>query len=153
MLCRISGWGIAFILAAAPGWAADAGSGRPQAVQTLRSLADHGDIGAQFRIGRLYEAGDGVRQDVSEAARWYRMAAEQGNRPAQGALGRLLAGGGGVAGDPVLAHMWLSLATRPPVPAGDEHASLAALLTEVAARLAPDQRAEAERLARAWKPR
>ncbi|CAA7626800.1 FOG: TPR repeat, SEL1 subfamily (fragment) [Magnetospirillum sp. SS-4] len=122
-------------------------------IQTLRSLADHGDMAAQVRIGRLYEAGEGVGRDMVEAARWYRMAAEQGNRPAQAALGRLHAQGTGVAVDPVRAHVWLSLALSGPTAGTDDHDRLAALRAEVAASLAPDQLAEAERLARAWKPR
>lgn len=60
-------------------------------IQTLRSRAEHGDIGAQAQIGRIYESGQGVRQDLVEAARWYRLAAEQGNAAAQASLDRLTA--------------------------------------------------------------
>jgi TPR repeat protein len=122
-------------------------------LQSLRSLADHGDLGAQVRIGRMYETGDGIGQDVVEAGRWYRMAAELGNRAGQAALGRLFAGGLGLPQDLAQAYFWLSLAVRPPVTVGEAHDWTVALRDEVATKLAPDQRAEAERLARNWSPR
>jgi TPR repeat protein len=38
-------------------------------------------------LGHLYEIGDGVPEDFTEAAKWYRKAAEQGNAEAQLYLG------------------------------------------------------------------
>lgn len=48
---------------------------------------------AQLALARLYENGRGVRQDYSEALRWYRAAAEQGDAAAQTAVGFFYYGG------------------------------------------------------------
>jgi hypothetical protein len=58
----------------------------------------------------LYEKGEGVVKDASEAARWYRRAAEQGLLQAQLYLGGLYTTGNGVPMNPLLAYQWLSLA-------------------------------------------
>ena len=48
-----------------------------------RAAAGQGFAAAQYNLGTLYENGDGVPQDKSEAAKWYRAAAEQGDEDAQ----------------------------------------------------------------------
>jgi TPR repeat protein len=40
---------------------------------------DEGSPYAQYELGRAYEKGEGVPQDFTEAAKWYRKAAEQGS--------------------------------------------------------------------------
>ena len=65
---------------------------------------------------------------------------------AQFNLGVLYAHGLGVSQDYVLAHLWFSLAAAQ----GEEGAKAA--LDEAAARMAPSEIAEAERLANDWKP-
>jgi TPR repeat protein len=72
--------------------------------------------------------------------------AGQGDAKAQGDLGTAYVKGEGVPQDYVLAHMWFNLAAAQ----GNEDArqnrdSVAKLMT-------PDQVAEAQRLARQWKP-
>lgn len=63
-------------------------------------LAGAGDPVAQFNLGKLYEYGGGsVRQDYTEAARWYREAADQGIAEAQNNLGLMYAQGLGVPRD------------------------------------------------------
>jgi TPR repeat protein len=54
-------------------------------LEALRSLADHGDVKAQFRLGKIYEEGIGVTPDPFEAARRYRQAAELGSAEAAAA--------------------------------------------------------------------
>ena len=63
---------------------------------------------AQFNLGKLYEFGGGeVRQDYSQAARWYREAAAQGVTAAQNNLGLLHSQGLGVPRDPRrAAELW-----------------------------------------------
>jgi Sel1 repeat-containing protein/trypsin-like peptidase len=73
-------------------------------------LAEHGDATAQYRLGVMYENGDGVGRDDAEAARWYRRAADQGYAMAQYKLGSMYRTGRGVDPDSVLAHMWYNLA-------------------------------------------
>ena len=93
----------------------------------------------------MYEAGWGV-QDYAEAARWYRKAADQGYAAGQWRLGLLYQQGYGVQQDYLQAHMWLNLAAAQ----GNEDAAKAR--DELAAKMAPDQIAQAQWLAREWKP-
>ena len=44
----------------------------------LLAKANAGDANAQFKIGVLYDLGQGVQHDNQQAAVWYRKAAEQG---------------------------------------------------------------------------
>ena len=52
----------------------------------FRKAAEHGYAKAQFRLGRMYENGQGVPQDDVEALKWYRKAAEKGDAEAIKAL-------------------------------------------------------------------
>jgi TPR repeat protein len=60
-----------------------------RAADGYRRAARDGDVGAQYRLGQLYERGLGVSKDPDEAAKWYRKAAEQGHDRAKEALERL----------------------------------------------------------------
>jgi TPR repeat protein len=115
------------------------------ATQLCRPLAEQGDVRAQLSLGGMYYNGQGVQQDYAEAAKWTRKAAEQGYTPAQADLGILYWNGQGVQPDVVLAYMWLSLATAHEPNAVGE-------LDLVASQMTPDEIAEAQRLAREWKP-
>ena len=122
----------------------DLGRGVPQddaeAVRWYRLAAEQGGTGAQYNVGIMYQDGRGVPQDETEAVRWYRLAANQGFATAQYNLGFMYRAGRGVPQDHVAAHMWLDLA-------GAE-----SLRDDVAAGMTPEQIAEAQRLAREWKP-
>jgi TPR repeat protein len=94
----------------------------------------------------MYDAGlSGLAQDHAEAVKWYRRAAEQGNVDAQATLGFRYERGQGVSKDYVLADMWLSWAAAKGYQCADKCDALAAKMT-------PAQIAEAQRLAREWKP-
>jgi len=54
----------------------------PDAVKFLSEAAEKGQAVAQYRLGTLYERGQGVAADPAKAAHWYEMAANQGNRKA-----------------------------------------------------------------------
>src|SRR5260370_38807342 len=43
-----------------------------------RELAVQGDRTAQFKLGEMYEEGNGVAKDCREAVRWYIVASGQG---------------------------------------------------------------------------
>lgn len=45
-------------------------------------LASHGNAEAQFKLGGMYEDGQGVPQNFDEARQWYEKAAAQGYQPA-----------------------------------------------------------------------
>ncbi|HQP31940.1 MAG TPA: tetratricopeptide repeat protein [Deltaproteobacteria bacterium] len=63
---------------------------RPVDLEAMYKAAQHGDVFAQFTLGRTYQEGRGVAPDPDKAAQWYRMAAEQGHVEAQFALAGLL---------------------------------------------------------------
>ena len=117
------------------------------AVQLFRPLAEQGNARAQGILGSMYELGQGVPQDYVEAEKWLRKAAEQGNATAQTLLGNIYGAGQGVPQGLVLAHMWFNLAAAQ----GNDDAKAARDI--VAKRMTPEQLAEAQRLAREWKPK
>ena len=82
---------VALFAPAAPAFA------QRDAAKATIERAQQGDAAAQFRLGEMYDLGQGVRQDYAEAVRWYRRAAEQGNARAQFALAEMIKNGDGVA--------------------------------------------------------
>ena len=118
-----------------------------KAYEDFKPLADGGDASAQYHLGLMYANGYGVAEDYSEAAKWFRRAAEQENPDAQSALGGMYAFGQGVPQDLVLAYMWLNLAATQ----GNSEAE--SLRDEIAETMTRSQVAEAQRLAREWKPK
>ncbi|HEY0266855.1 MAG TPA: hypothetical protein VGC16_08895, partial [Rhizomicrobium sp.] len=65
----------------------------PDAVKFLTQAAEKGQAVAQYRLGTLYERGQGVPTDAAKAAHWYEMSANQGNRKAMHNLAVSYAGG------------------------------------------------------------
>jgi TPR repeat protein len=123
-----------------------------QAIAWYRKAADQGNADAQFNLGAAYDNGQGVAQDYAQAIAWYRKAADQGDAFAQENLGSMYANGRGVTQDYVQAHMWFSLsASRAPYVALRDLAVEGR--NEVAVKMTPAQRAEAQRMAREWKPK
>jgi TPR repeat protein len=119
-----------------------------EAVRWFQLAADQGWAPAQHSLGVLYHKGEGVRQDYKEAIRWFRLAADQGQIEAQVLLGTSYAlGDSGVPQDYVQAHMWLNLAAAQ----GAKDASRAR--DRLAKEMTPAQIAEAQKLAREWKPK
>jgi TPR repeat protein len=150
------------------------GLGVPQdfgeALKWYRLAADQSSSYAENVIGIAYEHGLHVAQDDAEAFRWYRRAANKiyerpGNswiHSPQYNIAAMYASGRGTAQDYVQALMWFTLAaafgdTKPPGPLGIK-------LVDTSKYTAPEQRdrllplmtsaqiAEAERLARDWRP-
>jgi TPR repeat protein len=119
----------------------------PTALRLFRSLADQGDAVAQQRVGQMYERGLSVPQDYVEAVRWYRRAADQGFAVAQWLLATMYEGGYGVPQDYVQAHMWCNLSAAQ----GWEPATYCRAELEKA--MTPAQVADAQKLARNWKPK
>ena len=119
-----------------------------EAVKRYRLSADQGFADAQYRLGVMYVNGRGVPKDYLEAARLYRLAADQGNGSGQMGLGASYAEGKGVPKDYVQAYFWFTLAA---VNAGNP--VVAKMRDWVEKNLTPEQVAEAQRLAREWKPK
>jgi TPR repeat protein len=134
-----------------------AGQGVPQdlseAARWCRAAAEAGIAEAQCQLGDMHIKGQGVPQDDAEAAKWCRRAAEQGNAMAQMLLGAMYHNGQGVPRDYVQAEMWLTLALTgfPPSRAASRETA-GSLLNIVGAKLTESQIAQAQRLAREWKP-
>ena len=79
-------------------------------IRALHSLAEQGNVEAQFNLGLLYDQGRGVPKDKQEALRWYRRAAIQADMFAQNALGDNYWEGTGVPKDDREAVRWWRLA-------------------------------------------
>jgi uncharacterized protein len=104
----------------------------------------------------LYQLGEVIPHDYTEAVNWYRRAADQGLAVAQFALGAMYAHGQGVPEDAVRAHMWLSLsaAHAAQITGAQKLARDAQELRDnVAQKMTPEQILEAEQLAREWRPK
>jgi len=78
---------------------------------------------------------------------YLRLGANQGNDLAQRRLGQMYERGEGVQQDYIKAYMWYSLGTGKGVEAG------ARLRDALAKKMDPEQIAEAQKLAREWKPK
>ena len=134
----------------------DTGRGVPrddaEAMRWYRLGAAQGRALAQHNLGLMYGTGRGVPRDDAEAMRWYRLAAAQGEARAQNNLGFLYVTGRGVPQDDVQAHMWFTLAASRYSP-GRDRDRVVENRDRVARRMTPAQLAEAERLAREWKPK
>jgi len=123
-----------------------------ESVRWFRLAAEQDHVGAQNDLGVRYLGGWGIAKDLSEAAKWLRKAAEQGDAGAQFNLGNMYVEGKGVAKDFVAAYKWLNLAVAG---AEDERFRKYYLAgrSEVEAQMYPSQIAEAQRLAREFRPR
>jgi TPR repeat protein len=79
-------------------------------VQQLQVKAQKGFIAQQIELAEAYFTGEGVAQDVKQAAYWFQKAAEAGNPEAQNLVGYLYEAGVGVPADPARALHWYQLA-------------------------------------------
>jgi uncharacterized protein len=118
-----------------------------QARQWYAKAAAQGQAKAQFNLGTLYFNGEGVPKDYQQALRWFRLAADQGEALAQTKIAIMYDDGQGVPQDIVQAYKWYSLAATN----GDKPAPQ--LRDLIANKMTPAQIAEAQKLAREWKPK
>jgi len=91
------------------------------------------------------------RGDYATALRLFRPLGEQGNASAQYNLGVMYALGQGVPRDNVQAYMWFDLSAR--YLEGVERDRMVQIRDVIASDMTPAQIAEAEKLAREWKPK
>ena len=129
----------------------DEGTGVPQdyrqAMEWFEKAAKQGHVGAQVNLGTLYLQGEGAPQSDQMALFWFRRAAEQGHALAFAKLGWMSAQGRGVLQDFIQAHKWYNLA------AANGHKKAAEYRDALAKQMTPAQIAEAQQLAREWKPK
>tara|TARA_B100000953_G_scaffold127089_1_gene104771 strand:+ start:171 stop:734 length:564 start_codon:yes stop_codon:yes gene_type:complete len=76
------------------------------AFQEWLSLAEEGDVRAQYNIGWMNTYGIGTLKDYEQAVNWYRKSANQGFVHAQFNLGNMYLRGDGVEKDDTLAFSW-----------------------------------------------
>ncbi len=101
-------------IVAEPGTASAEPEMPPEEIGTeaLRTAAESGDPSAQFIVATRYLDGEGVPQDVNQAAHWYQKAALAGSAPAQYRLATLFERGRGVPRDPATALVWYQRAAE-----------------------------------------
>ena len=121
-----------------------------EALSWYRRAAEHGHAAAERAVGDFYQKGRGVTADATEALRWYRRAADADDIRAQYQLGQLYFDGTGVQRDYAAAYLWFSLAATQ-APLVDNRKGLLELRNIAAARLTPEEVAEAARRVAAWK--
>ncbi len=85
-----------------------------QAVPKLQAAADKGHEKAQYRLGRCYDKGYGVREDDKKAFEWYMKAARQDYAKAMYQVGRCYLKGKGVTANETEARKWLKRAINDP---------------------------------------
>ena len=135
----------------------DDGHGVPQdykeAMRWYGEAADKGNAEAQCNLGSMYVKGHGVPQDFDKASMWYETAAGKGNAKAMFNIGEMYASGKGVPQDDVLAYMWYTLAASH-FPASEiaDRNNVDLKRNEIALKMVPEEIAEANRMAREWKP-
>ena len=112
-----------------------------EAARWYRLAAKRGLAEAQNRLGMAYANGQGIVQEYAEAVRLYKLAASQGYTPSQYNLALSYGEGKGVPQDYIRAHMWLNLAAV-------KNSSIANDRDNYAAKMTPQQIAEAQKLAR-----
>ena len=79
---------------------------------TLMDAANRGNAAAQYEVGERHANGDGVTQDMAEAAKWFERAANQGLAAAQYRLATQYEKGRGVKQDDRLAREWYEKAAQ-----------------------------------------
>jgi TPR repeat protein len=89
-------------------------------------------------------------KDISKAQYWYRQAADQGDPFAEASLAILFNFGKGVERDYAQAYMWYERAAMH-AQSGNRD-TIIEMRDAMAGKLTPQQIAEAQRLARDWKP-
>jgi hypothetical protein len=77
-----------------------------KALSLLRKAADLGDAEAMYKLGQLYDRGNGVNQDYAQARQWYQKAAKTGSAKAMNNLGWQYQYAHGVNQDYAQARQW-----------------------------------------------
>ena len=118
-----------------------------QAKHWFEKAAEQGHVEAQVNLGMLYLLGQGAPESDQMALFWFRRAAKQEDALAFAKLGLMYALGRGVPKDLIQAHMWYNLSAAQ----GEKQAS--EFRDVLVKRMTPAQVAEAQNLAREWKPK
>ena len=125
---------------------------KPTLKHTLAAIILVLSVTAPLAAGPFEDANAAYRDgDYATALRLYRPLADQGNDDAQAALGAMYELGYGVPQDYVQAHMWFNLVGART--SDDKKRDFAVKYRDaIAAKMTSVQIAEAQKLAREWKP-
>jgi TPR repeat protein len=128
----------------------------PVIYELVKKAAMRGNAAAQFSLGVMnYDfrdlSSDQDKVNPQEALIWYRRAAEQGDCDSQFSLGTAYERGIGVPQDYIEAHKWYNLAA-PRSSYADIRDDIIKRRDALAHRMTRSQLAEAQRLAREWRP-
>lgn len=77
-----------------------------RAFHLFQQLAEKGDRNAQYELGAMYDAGEGVKRDLDLAYKWFLKAANQNHPEAQFNVAQMLESGEGVRKDSSKAAVW-----------------------------------------------
>ena len=114
-----------------------------------RKAAEQGNPLSQFNLGLMYYKGRAVRQNYTEAVKWWRLSAEKGFAEALNNLGMMYGNGDGVQQDNMEAYKWFDLAASHH-PQGRKQKKSMRDRDFLANKMTAAQIAEAQRLAREW---
>jgi uncharacterized protein len=117
-----------------------------------RRAAAAGNAMAASTLGDMYYYGRDVPQDYAGAVMWWQTAADRGIAIAQLNLSVMYANGDGIEQDYVKSHMYANLAAAH-LPLGEDRDIAIKNRDVIAKTLTPAQLAEAQRLAREWRPK
>jgi TPR repeat protein len=120
-----------------------------EAARWFRKAAEQGHAEAEYQLSRCCFEGRGVTKDTTAAVIWLRRAAGQGNAAAQNRLGVCYERGEGVTRDLIQAHKWFNLAAAQDATAAPD---IRVSLAKVETQMTQEQIAEAQRLAREFRP-
>ncbi len=121
-------------------------------ITDLITKAERGHESAQYNLALMYFLGEAIPLDYKEAFRWFRASAVQGNSSAQGSLGAMYRKGLDLPQDYIQAFMWYDLAVAKSE-LDQERRVWARNRDSLAEKMTAEQIAEAQRLAREWKPK
>ncbi len=124
-------------------------------MKRLLLAAEHGDAGAQFNVGILYDNrlddnGHPTAGNRPESIKWLLRAAQQGLARAQNRLAEIYAEDTDAPGDRVKACVWFLLAAANL--SGAHRQAAQSGYERLAKEMTPAQIAKVRRLARLWKP-
>jgi TPR repeat protein len=127
-----------------------------EALFWCQQSADQGEARAQYVLASMYRDGRGVKKDPLRAIELFRKAADQDFHWAQYNLGLMYFTGEGGRPDYLKAYHWLSLAANAHDSDDRDDAEVqstaAFLLDAAAAKLTPEQIADAKQRIDEWKP-
>lgn len=86
--------------------------GDPEDPQRMQGRAILGETESQYKLAQKLALGDGVKENDTEAVKWYRKAAENGHPKAAMSMSRLYFTGEGVEQDDVQGAEWMLRAAQ-----------------------------------------